>query len=271
MSPFMKKLFLLVLLLCGVCAAGRAQDIITRQDGIDIQAKVTEILPEVVKYKWYDYLDGPVFTIRRSDILIIRYENGTNEVFGQQAAVPAQAASPQPKADIPAMASFAEGLTVISGDVSVLSRASTGYTVIDYSAAMVGGKPLAQYLKDSGPEYERDWPGDSREAGNHFITQLNKKSKNGLMLQDAEAGAGYIVTLYVQDIDFGFTGGNFVPFANKAGGVEIIGVLEVRDASSGAQALVVAFNKMRGVPAYTQSQRLGWAYVDLVNKLFKLK
>lgn len=60
-----------------------AQDIITKKDGTDIQAKILEVTTSEVKYKKFSNLEGPVFTILKSDILIVRYENGENEVFSE--------------------------------------------------------------------------------------------------------------------------------------------------------------------------------------------
>lgn len=270
----MKKiLFAAIVFLC-FSALAKAQDVITRTDGTDIKAKVTDILPDVVKYKKFNYLDGPVFTIRKSDILIIRYENGTNEVFaGQSSAAASQPQRPQSVQPValPDARKFSEGVTVISGDPGVLRKSAKGYAAFDYSQTIVGGKPLAQFLHDNGPEYERDWPKESDSANQYFPNYYGKKFKGGLNMQKQEAGADYILTLHIQDLDLGFTGGNFVPFANKAGGAVITGILEVREAKTGATALVIAFNNIKSVPAYTQEQRLGWAYNELVKKLAKLK
>ena len=76
----MKRFFLIAsLLLAGYSAL--AQDIITKKDGTDIQAKILEVTTSDVKYKKYSNLEGPVYTIPKSDILIVRYMNGENEVF----------------------------------------------------------------------------------------------------------------------------------------------------------------------------------------------
>ena len=270
----MRKIFSVIVLSLCLCALAGAQDVITRTDGTDIKAKVTEVLPDVVKYKKFTYLDGPVFTIRKSDILIIRYENGSNEVFAGQS--PAASSQQQPSQSarpvaIPNAKTFSEGLTVVSGDVGVLRKSAKGYATFDYSQTLVGGKPLAQFLRANGPEYERDWPKESESANQYFPNYYNKKFKNGLAMQFQEAGTDYILTLHIQELDLGFTGGNFVPFANKAGGAVISGVLEVREVKTGSTALVIAFNNIKGVPAYTQEQRLGWAYNELVKKLAKLK
>ena len=58
-----------------------AQDIITKRDGVDIEAKVLEISDENVKYKKFDYQDGPTYNVKTSEILIIRYENGSKDIF----------------------------------------------------------------------------------------------------------------------------------------------------------------------------------------------
>lgn len=94
-----KSLLTVVLLVAGFLAAGFpsfAQDIITKKDGTDIKAKVLEVNENEVKYRRYDYLDGPIFTMLKSDILIVRYENGTNDVFnGKGKSVPVVKSEPE--------------------------------------------------------------------------------------------------------------------------------------------------------------------------------
>lgn len=76
----MKKLFLLLfVLLMGVSAS--AQDIIVTKDGKKTEAKVTEVEVDVIKYKKYGDDNGPTYTIKKSDISTILYENGTVDVF----------------------------------------------------------------------------------------------------------------------------------------------------------------------------------------------
>ncbi len=58
-----------------------AQDLITTKKGEDIKAKIMEIGLNEIKYKRADNLDGPLITVSKSDILLIRYENGTKEIF----------------------------------------------------------------------------------------------------------------------------------------------------------------------------------------------
>ena len=58
-----------------------AQDIITKKDGTDIQVRVKEVSPTEVKYLRWDNQEGPLFILPASDILIIRFENGSNYVM----------------------------------------------------------------------------------------------------------------------------------------------------------------------------------------------
>ncbi|MBR6269216.1 MAG: hypothetical protein IKR30_01435 [Bacteroidales bacterium] len=76
------KRFLLVLsivLLAGSTTV--AQDIITKRGGIELQAKILEVTNSEIKYKRFSNLDGPTFTLPKSDVLVVRYENGETEVF----------------------------------------------------------------------------------------------------------------------------------------------------------------------------------------------
>lgn len=75
----MKKYLLILLFLCSVKVS--AQDVIVKKDGSTILSKVTEIGISDVKYKKYSNLDGPLYTIRKVDILSVNYENGEKESF----------------------------------------------------------------------------------------------------------------------------------------------------------------------------------------------
>jgi len=70
-----------------------AQDVITTKKGEDIFSKVVEITLSEIKYRKHDNLSGPLISILKSDVMLIRYENGTKDVFNQieqQTAVSAE-------------------------------------------------------------------------------------------------------------------------------------------------------------------------------------
>ena len=64
-----------------------SQDILTKKTGDDIKAKVLEVTTTEVKYKKFDNLNGPVFSILKSELLLIRYENGSKDVFNDSKKV----------------------------------------------------------------------------------------------------------------------------------------------------------------------------------------
>src|SRR5882762_1134607 len=64
--------------------AAFSQDIITTKSGEDILAKISEVGHTEIKYKKFDNQDGPMFTLLKSDVLMIRYENGTKDVFNDE-------------------------------------------------------------------------------------------------------------------------------------------------------------------------------------------
>lgn len=97
----MKRILIVLVTLCSVVSAF-AQDLITKKDGTDIKAKITEVNTDNVKYKRSDNLNGPTYTINKSEILMIIYGNGMREIFntGEAPSQPKQEVSQ--KASAPA-------------------------------------------------------------------------------------------------------------------------------------------------------------------------
>jgi len=77
---FMKRIFLVFVALIFTTEL-ISQDVIYKMNGQEIEAKVLEVLPEIVKYKVYKSQDGPVYSLRKSDIIMIKYEDGRKDVF----------------------------------------------------------------------------------------------------------------------------------------------------------------------------------------------
>lgn len=77
----MKKLFLSLLLLTSFNLHLFCQDILFLKSGDELKVKVTEVLPDVVKYKKWDNQDGPAYSEAKANIFMIKYKNGTKDVF----------------------------------------------------------------------------------------------------------------------------------------------------------------------------------------------
>lgn len=76
----MKKLLLLAAFVC-CCSLAKAQDIITFRNGDEIEAKLLEVGKYDVKYRLFNEPEGVVYTVGKSELLMVKYESGRNEVF----------------------------------------------------------------------------------------------------------------------------------------------------------------------------------------------
>ncbi|MBN2818027.1 MAG: hypothetical protein JXP36_03625 [Bacteroidales bacterium] len=65
-----------------------AQSTIVQNDKNQIKAQIIEITSEVIKYKPYDHLDGPIRNINISEVFMVIYENGKFETFNQEKPKP---------------------------------------------------------------------------------------------------------------------------------------------------------------------------------------
>jgi hypothetical protein len=90
----MKKMFLLIaevslvislFIYGGLKAYG--QDIIVKKSGDEIKSKVEQVLDTEIKYRKAENPAGPVYSILKSDVFMIKYENGTKDVFGDEPVV----------------------------------------------------------------------------------------------------------------------------------------------------------------------------------------
>lgn len=76
----MKKFVLLLITLLSVYSA-RSQDTIVKKNGDIVIAKVLEIGPTEIKYKRYDFQEGPMYIEIKSNLDKIIFSNGIKEVF----------------------------------------------------------------------------------------------------------------------------------------------------------------------------------------------
>jgi hypothetical protein len=78
----MKRTYLIAFLLMSLTLGTLfGQDIIVLKNGNEIKSKVLEINDKEVKYKKFDNLEGPTISIFKSEIFMIKYQNGTKDVL----------------------------------------------------------------------------------------------------------------------------------------------------------------------------------------------
>ena len=106
------------------------QDVILLKDGSEIKAKVTEIGVQEIKYKKFDNLEGPVYTLKKSDVFMITYENGQKEVIK---------AEEQPAVNQPGQQGRVQQQPEISISSSVVRKTKTASTFGYIMAAPILG------------------------------------------------------------------------------------------------------------------------------------
>ncbi|MCA8833089.1 hypothetical protein [Hymenobacter pini] len=139
----------LLLLLC--CLSARAQDILTKASGEELQVKVLEITPTEVRYKRTDNPDGPLISVRRTDVFMIRYANGTKEVLGN--GLPTAAPTPAPT---PAMGPLVPGDEPPAFEEIHLNGPRLGITVLASGVAAKADRELNvnPFLTQFGWQFE---------------------------------------------------------------------------------------------------------------------
>lgn len=89
----MKNLLLVTILFLNAVWV-MAQDTLIKKSGEELPVKVLEITPDLIKYKHFNNLEGPMISVYKREVFMIKYANGVKEVITPQA--PTQA--PQPVA-----------------------------------------------------------------------------------------------------------------------------------------------------------------------------
>ena len=75
-----RKLFA-TLFLISIAGMATAQDVIVKKDQSTVMSKVLEITSTEIKYKKWNNQDGPTYSINRSEVVSINYENGEVDRF----------------------------------------------------------------------------------------------------------------------------------------------------------------------------------------------
>ena len=75
----MKKYLLFLLFMRTVSIT--AQDIVVMRNGDEVEAKVTKVGTAEIEYHKWSNQDGPIYTVPKSDVFMVKYMNGDKDVF----------------------------------------------------------------------------------------------------------------------------------------------------------------------------------------------
>lgn len=147
----MKYIFCFTLLLLLFGKATRAQDTIVKTDGTRIIAQVQEVGTTEIKYKKYATAQtSPVYDIAKSDVTMIKYHDGTQDVFP-----PAQVPAPVPT---PNSITYVQPLYTVYAQPDTNSAISAAYIYLgamasplnSFDASMINNYWQNLYANESG-------------------------------------------------------------------------------------------------------------------------
>lgn len=130
--PDMKKTILLLTAAFGGMTIAAAQDLIVKKDATQVEAKVTEITPDAVRYKRFSNPDGPTYVVPVVEIDYIQYVNGEKDYFKAQESIPATKLTPAVSAGSAPLGQTPEPTSAVSEAQESALAPGTRYVVKEY-------------------------------------------------------------------------------------------------------------------------------------------
>lgn len=95
-------------------------DLVTMRNGDEIEVKIMEVNPYDIKYKKCNNLEGPSYTVNKSDVFMIKYSNGTKDVFRETESY------------------YEENVTVSSNNSLPKNRKTDSLAVLGFISGIIG-------------------------------------------------------------------------------------------------------------------------------------
>ena len=97
-------------------------------------------------------------------------------------------------------------VTLKSGSLSNLKTSKAKVFVVwDYSHATLEGKSVKAFLKEKGPDWERDYKSEIERSEANFMERFNDKTKS-VTITDKKSEADYTIVIEVKDFHYRSTG-----------------------------------------------------------------
>ena len=212
----MKNVTLLTVCLFALIQLSFSQDVITLTNGEKINALVIEVSPDLVKYRKFDNQEGPLYSILKKEVYMVKYQNGDKDIFNISDNTVNQETGEEEKKPLTYQSGF-WGLIIMKGERR-LSGAEVKFIMKDDEEALSkfkGGKTLNAFGSVIGiPSavvlgYELGYGIASGEfnsavlivSGAGFITGIvfsavgNKKIKQSINIYNAKFGDDYSYNL----------------------------------------------------------------------------
>lgn len=278
----MKNIFysLLIIFLSNII---HAQDIVVKLNNDEIKTKIIEITDETIKYKEFDFQDGPIRNIKISEVFMVLYENGKREKFTaleSQASIenvnPVIVSQKKITSKEVGNASFSERMKVLEGDFKNLKEIKNYDVVFDYTGVMIPKFDSEEdFLVDkmskreekevgAGEVFKNSWFNDRENKYQpEFIDSFNKDARKKGITVSENSGAKYIINIQTLIIYPGYNVG--VSSSRSAIKVE----LSIYDKHNPDVLLIkVLYGKSSGDTAYNAGDRIADCYDTLAALLY---
>ncbi|ALD22384.1 hypothetical protein [Hymenobacter sp. DG25A] len=181
-----------------ISGLAQAQDLLVKQNGEEVQVKVVEITPTLITYKRFDNPEGPLISVYKSEVFMIRYANGSKEIITPQQ--PQQQAGGLPRQAPPGGVAPPTDGSVVPGD------ANPAFDPVHLSGPRIGITVLTGAVVDKAKD---------EFSLNPFLTQFGWQFETRIFrLPNGTSGLFEIVPLIG-----GLEQGKFIPSVNGLIGI----------------------------------------------------
>ena len=138
----------------------------------------------------------------------------------------------------------------------------------DYKNMLIEDKKPADFLREKGADWERDYPAEVAAGESAFAAMFNKKDKKYALITDDASAAQYEMEIHVAKFHYGSTAAGII-FGSFARGAHIEGTVDIVDRSTKSTIATINF-ECAGDMSYSNEQRRVLACEDLAKDLAKL-
>ena len=157
--------------LFGTFSSVFCQDLITFKNGEELKAKVIELTIDGVRYKKWDNVDGPIYVTEKSKVFMIKYQNGSKDMFDNTPNKTMSPQAPQPKVNSEAYQSsgYFTGDHIVKAGYGLYGLSSGGSSE-SYSGIALGveRKLNPNFAIEGGLEY--NWKSTSASGASATVS-----------------------------------------------------------------------------------------------------
>jgi len=271
-----------------------SQEKIYLNDGTTIEARVTEIGENAIKYKLWDQPDGPIRNISSNDVSEIHYQDGKIEHFSSEDSFKEQVVKEsfdnepiiEKYSDIKyyehqlgekKLTYSREGKIELLGSLKLIKNQNLYFLKYDYSNLSIGGmdegdyidKRIAEHEKvetGSGEIWKNRWYADrSAVYEPNFETMLNKYlAQVGKSASSQIDHASFTILVHTSFIEPGY----HVGVSSSAASLNAE-IYFIDNSTNECVAKIMMKNVRRSLTAYDAATRIGIAYTGLGKRLGK--